>query len=225
LLIQLYPAGGVSYAGVTGDPRQCILAGRVRSQCLKQIVAAIGMDFVKANEGIGFTVRAAMSLAGRICIRPRPLVNLPGDDRVGGDQLFGQVEIVGSLPFVIGEDETVIALRGRPDKQTIQRSQDQVRGLPVLFCPTADGQIVPGPVTIKGVKNCLENVASIGLNGVEQRSVVQPAQLFKESRRWRRVDNAARPAFSTSARVGRRAALPSSPISWRVRTKGFENAR
>jgi len=92
----------------------------------------------------------------------RPLVNLPGGDRIGGDQRFGQVEIVGNLPFVIGEDETVIALRGRPDRQTIQRSQDQVRGLPVLFCPTADGQIVPGPVTIKGVKSCLENVASIG---------------------------------------------------------------
>ena len=40
-----------------------------------------------------------------------PLVYFSGNDRVGGDQLLCQVEIISGLAFVIGEDETVIALR------------------------------------------------------------------------------------------------------------------
>jgi hypothetical protein len=226
-------AGRVADTGVAGDPGQGVSTGRVRCQGLEEIVVSIAVNFVEADVGIRLAVRGCY-VPYRQDLHPtptisaydlfRPRLKLPSNDRIGGDKLLCQVEIVGGLAFVIGQHKAVVTVRGKPDQKPIEASKDQVGRLPILFRP-ADREIELRAVAVKGVEHTLENDPPVEFDSVEQWTSIQAPQLREEIQWVRRVDHATGSALSTSAKVDSRPALPSSPISRRARTNEFENAR
>ena len=94
-------------------------------QCLEQIMAAVGVDFIEADKQIRFAMGTGY-VARRQDLHPAatipandflsPRLNLAGNDRICSDQLFRQIEIVSNLTFVIGEDETIVSL---PDSNAL----------------------------------------------------------------------------------------------------------
>src|SRR5271165_1390011 len=157
-------------AGVAGDPSQGVEPAGIGRQRLEQVMGAVSVNLVKADEQIRFAMGAGY-VPRRQDLHPTatipanyflsPLVHLACYDRIRRDKFLGEIEVVSSLTLVIGKDETIVPLRRRPDQQPVQCGQDQVSGLPVLFRPAADREIVLRPVTVKLIEHRLEDGLSI----------------------------------------------------------------
>src|SRR5262249_25055249 len=98
--------------GVVGrDPRQRVRAGGIGRQRLEQVIVAIAMDLVEANEDRGFAMAAEHVAGGENLERATAVattnlfaVHLKLSRKVGvdGHELLGQAEIVAGLLLVIG---------------------------------------------------------------------------------------------------------------------------
>jgi hypothetical protein len=151
-------AGCMTNSSVAGDPSQRVVARRVWRQGFEQIVAAIGVDFVEPNKQVRFAMRAGyiprrQDLHATAAIPPNdllcPRLNFAGDDGIGIDKLFGQVEIVGRLTLVIGKDEAIIALWAGPDQQPVKRSKDQVEVFQFFFARPQTARLYCGRLPSK----------------------------------------------------------------------------
>jgi hypothetical protein len=98
----------------------------------------------------------------------RPLgldCDLVGQDRVHGNQLLRQIEIVGGLPLIVSQHKAIIAARRRPAHEAVERREDQVGGLVVLLGAADQRPVVPRrAVQVETEKNALEGVTAVVLD-------------------------------------------------------------
>src|SRR5262249_44302312 len=154
--------------GVVGrDPRQRVRAGGIGRQRLEQVIVAIAMDLVEANEDRGFAVAAEHVAGGENLERAAAVattnlfaVHLKLSRKVGvsGHELLAKAEIVAGLLLVIGEKIAVTAANG----EAVERGEHKVGGLPILLGPAAHYEVVERrAVGAPGVEGAGEQVPAV----------------------------------------------------------------
>lgn len=110
--------------------------------------------------------------------------DLVGQDRVRGNQLLRQIEVVAGLPLVIGQHEAIVAGRRRPTHEAVECGEDQVGGLVVLLGAADQRPVVPRrAVRVEAEENALEDVAAVVLDRRHELTPIEPPKLGQRSRR------------------------------------------
>jgi hypothetical protein len=136
----------MTYPGIARDPDERISPGRIRRESFEEIVRAIGVDLVKAAEKVCLSVLPSYVTGWQDLELAEPVFSddflgvdcdFPGQDRIRLDQLLNKRQVVTGLRLVIGENETVVPLVGRPRQKAVERRKAKVRRFPVLLCASA----------------------------------------------------------------------------------------
>ena len=98
-------------------------------------------------------------------------VEFVSENRVAGNQLLGQIEIVTSLALVIGQNEPVAFA----DHEAIERGEHEVGRFEVLLGPAGHHEVVERhAVRTQRVESPRQQLTTIWFHGVEQRTPVEP---------------------------------------------------
>lgn len=103
--------------------------------------------------------------------------DLPRQDRVGGDELLYQAQVVGSLIFIVRDDQAIVAGWAVPSEEAVERGEGEVSRLVVLFGATYKRAVVMrATVNVEGVQRLVEGQAAIRSCASRRRSaIVRPA--------------------------------------------------
>jgi hypothetical protein len=153
------------------------------------------VNFVERDESRCFAVRAGHVLARQdtqpaaAVAQPqflRQRVDLGPQIGITGDKLPRQVQIIGRLVLVRGDDEAAIAQRRPAHEQTVEPCEHQIGRLPILLRPTDEYKIVTRPSVCPDLVQCFaEEITPIRLDRVKQRLAVEPLESGEELQRGR----------------------------------------
>jgi hypothetical protein len=101
-------------------------------------------------------------------------------------ELFGETEIIARLVFVVGQDECIVAMRSFGNDVFERRCKHKVGALVVFLGAAVEHQIVSwaaiGPESVESLQ---ENLSPVRLDGLHQRTAIDPFQPRKEVQRTR----------------------------------------